>query len=177
MEVEKSLPFALLQNVIRWDLLAQLRFIGEMVTTDRPNSLYNLVYVSVASRPFEESELLELLEDFRANNSKFGITGMLLFRDGAFMQALEGPKDRVRRLFDNIQRDKRHECVVVLYEGPLDSRFFPDWSMGFKSPSEREMAKVEGYTSFLNYARQPCDLEVLSSVARRLLDSFRRTTK
>jgi len=137
--------------------------------------LYNLVYVSAASRPFEESGLLELLEEARVANSRFEITGMLLFRDGAFMQALEGPKDAVLRLFDNIRRDKRHECVVVLYEGPLESRLFPDWSMGFKSPSEEEMAKVEGYTSFLNYATQPGDREILSSVASKLLDSFRRT--
>lgn len=145
------------------------------MATDQKNKLYNLVYVSAASRPFKDSDLLALLEQSRANNAKLEITGMLLFRDRAFMQALEGPKDTVLQLFDKISRDERHECVVALYQGPVDSRLFPDWSMGFKSPSEEEMANVEGYTSFLNYPTQPLNREALSSVARKLLDSFRRS--
>jgi hypothetical protein len=141
----------------------------------KQDRLYNLVYVSAASRPFGERALLELLEQSRASNAKHGITGMLLFRDGAFMQALEGPKDEVLELFGRIEKDERHECVIVLYQGPIEARHFPDWSMGFKSPSEAELAKVEGYTSFLNFPNQPYDRQILASVARKLLDSFRRT--
>ena len=97
------------------------------------DALYNLVYVSVASRPLEERDLVELLESARAKNATLGITGLLLFRDGAFMQALEGAKSEVKGLFETIAKDDRHDCVVVLYEGPIDSRSFPDWAMGFKS--------------------------------------------
>lgn len=136
--------------------------------------LYNLVYVSAASRPFAERDLVDLLEQAREKNAKLGITGMLLFRDGAFMQALEGTKDHVKAVFEKIEKDERHECIVVLYEGPIKSRSFPDWSMGFKTPSEAELSEVEGYTSFVNFSKQPYDRAVLSSVARKLLGSFAR---
>lgn len=148
--------------------------IQELVAVSKNDTLYNLVYVSAASRPFAERDLLELLETSRDNNAKLQITGMLLFRDGAFMQALEGPKEQVLGLFDKIAKDERHGCVVVLYQGPIEARSFPDWSMGFKSLSEAELTKVEGYTSFLNFSKQSYDVKVLSSVARKLLGSFAR---
>jgi len=135
--------------------------------------LYHLVYVSLASRPLGQHDLVELLESARAKNAELGITGLLLFRDGAFMQALEGPKSQVKGIFETIVKDERHDCVVVLYEGPIESRSFPDWSMGFKSPSEADMAKLEGYRSFSDLAQEPQDPEALSSIAQKLLDSFR----
>ena len=135
--------------------------------------LYHLVYVSVASRPLGEHDLLDLLESARTHNAKVGITGMLLFRDGAFMQGLEGPKKEVLELFDRITKDERHDCVIVLSQGPIESRSFPDWSMGFKSPSEADMVKLAGYRSFADLAREPKDRAAASSVARKLLDSFR----
>jgi hypothetical protein len=143
------------------------------VAVSKNDVLYQLVYVSVASRPFGQQDLVELLESARADNAKLGITGLLLFRDGAFMQALEGPKSQVTGLFEKIKEDERHDCVIVVYEGPIESRSFPDWYMGFKSPSEAEMAKLAGYRSFADLAREPKDPAAASSVARRLLDAFR----
>ena len=72
-----------------------------------------------------------LLEHARRNNEKAGVTGMLLYKDGNFMQVLEGEERVVQALSAKIGRDPRHEKMVTLLEGPLAEREFSDWSMGF----------------------------------------------
>lgn len=41
-----------------------------------------------------------MLAKSRSNNVRDGISGMLLYRDGDFLQVLEGPEDKVRAAFD-----------------------------------------------------------------------------
>jgi hypothetical protein len=49
-----------------------------------------LVYVSSAVKPFLSSELVDLLSKSHVYNTEVGITGMLLYKDGNFMQTIEG---------------------------------------------------------------------------------------
>ena len=51
-------------------------------------SLNCLVYVSLANQEMSESHLEDLLKKARIKNETLNITGMLLYRDGFFMQAL-----------------------------------------------------------------------------------------
>ena len=76
--------------------------------------MYFLVYVSAAVTWFSESELRALLTSARFRNEHAGITGMLLYKDGNFMQALEGPEDAVRALYRRIEGDRRHRGLLVL---------------------------------------------------------------
>ncbi|HSM42684.1 MAG TPA: BLUF domain-containing protein, partial [Afifellaceae bacterium] len=57
--------------------------------------MYCLVYVSAAHHLMGDDELTEILETSRARNAAAGITGMLLYKDGSFMQLLEGAKTNV----------------------------------------------------------------------------------
>jgi hypothetical protein len=52
--------------------------------------VFALVYVSSATKPFSPDELSELLAQARVDNAALGITGMLLYSNGNFMQVLEG---------------------------------------------------------------------------------------
>ena len=72
-----------------------------------------------------------ILAASRENNARDGITGGLLFSEGCFAQVLEGPVDAVEGAFERIQCDDRHSDVTVLQVGPIATRDFPDWSMGF----------------------------------------------
>jgi Sensors of blue-light using FAD len=114
------------------------------------SSSFQLVYVSSSVRPFSGGELIELLEKSRLNNHSLGITGMLLYKDGDFMQALEGPEDVVRRLSAKIAKDPRHKEFVALVEGTSARREFPDWSMGFQDLSGIHLRDLPGYTTFLD---------------------------
>lgn len=54
----------------------------------------------------------------------------LIYKDGNFIQVLEGEEPVVRKLFEKIWRDARHKLVSIIHAGSLDERQFPDWSMG-----------------------------------------------
>ncbi|MGA3292496.1 MAG: BLUF domain-containing protein [Candidatus Acidiferrales bacterium] len=112
--------------------------------------MFHLVYVSSASQPFAKPELQALLEQSRPKNAKLGVTGMLLYKDGNFMQALEGEQEVVTKLASTIERDPRHKGVLILLRGTSEERFFPDWSMGFRDLADQNAAKTPGYTDFIN---------------------------
>lgn len=79
-------------------------------------SIYQLLYVSGAvGRPTEE-EVEQILAVSRRNNAELGVTGMLLYADGAFIQVLEGEESTVKTLSHRISRDPRHRNYMVLCE-------------------------------------------------------------
>lgn len=112
------------------------------------SDLYQLVYVSAATDLFEEDELHDILTVSRRNNQKRGITGMLLYHDGGFIQALEGPQDEVLDLYRKIERDPRHNHAIKLLNGPIEARNFPEWKMGFQKV-DGATADLPGFSHFL----------------------------
>ena len=112
--------------------------------------MFHLVYVSSAVNPFSKEDLLDLLTIARANNSQLDITGMLLYKDGDFMQVLEGEETAVRALFEKIERDPRHRGTIVLLEENIPKRVFEDWSMGFRDLSDPELQNLPGFSQYMN---------------------------
>lgn len=137
--------------------------------------LISLVYVSAAAQPFDDAALTTLLQKSRSNNLERHITGMLLYRDGSFMQALEGEQDGVEALEAIIRDDPRHTQMTRLLTQELTERQFPEWAMGFRNvgPLERRI----GETDFL-YRRFDDPAFVNDPTqAQRLLLTFRETTR
>jgi len=143
---------------------------------DRANAptLYALAYLSTALHPFTEPELLELLEKSRLNNSRLGITGMLLYKSLHFMQVLEGEKETVLALSNVIRQDPRHCGMVTLTEGPEMERQFPDWTMGFANLDLAEARELPGYTEFLETPLTNEEFLADPSRLQRLLMVFKR---
>ena len=119
--------------------------------------MFRLVYVSTATHLFSQAELVDLLAQARVKNQRLGVTGMLLYHDGNFMQVLEGEEAVVRELFACIERDPRHHGSIVLLEEHVDrqhpdheTRVFADWSMGFRNLADADIQTVEGINDFLN---------------------------
>src|SRR5450432_1257585 len=110
----------------------------------RVHVMFHLVYASTATKPFTKPELRELLGKSERNNVKLGLTGMPLYKDGNFMQVLEGEKEVVMKLATTIEADTRHKGVIVLLQGEREQRDFPDWSMGFRDLEDRNTAKTPG---------------------------------
>lgn len=52
--------------------------------------MYRLVYKSVECAPFSETDLKKLLMNSRLRNTEAGLTGMLIYDRGTFLQMLEG---------------------------------------------------------------------------------------
>ncbi|WP_436643130.1 BLUF domain-containing protein [Microbaculum sp. FT89] len=114
--------------------------------------MYHLIYVSQADRPMSEQDLADILTKSRDHNRRDGITGLLIYKvtpaagRANFMQLLEGEKDQVLTAYARITADARHHTKVVLEEGEIAGRNFPDWSMGFRNIDEADLAKFEGYS-------------------------------
>jgi hypothetical protein len=135
--------------------------------------VFFLVYVSAAVTWFSESELRALLERSRARNEATGITGMLLYKDGNFMQVLEGEESAVRAVHARIAADLRHYGMVTIDSGPQSGRQFPDWTMGFTDLSGSRDTLPRGYSHFL---QTPLSDPVFSRTpghSRQLLGLFR----
>jgi Sensors of blue-light using FAD len=128
--------------------------------------VFALVYVSTATIRWSDTDLDQLLQQSRRDNLIADITGLLLFKDGNFMQILEGPKDAVTTLLAKIRRDTRHECLMVIFEEETSHREFKDWSMGFKKVGSGPALAVPGFSDFLDL---PLTSEQFSSNPTRLL--------
>jgi len=59
-------------------------------------------------------QLEHLLNKCRQNNGSAGVTGMLLYKHGNFMQCLEGPKDADQTLEAKIRSDQGNRGMIVL---------------------------------------------------------------
>ncbi|NOT25578.1 MAG: BLUF domain-containing protein [Acidobacteria bacterium] len=130
-----------------------------------------LAYSSAAARPLSAADLLDLLTRARKHNEMHGITGMLLYVDGAFFQVLEGNKDVLRALYEKIDRDTRHSNVLKLIEEPIDHRAFADWSMGYARATRDTLSTIPGLNDF--FARGSSLNELESGRAKVLLEAFR----
>ena len=132
--------------------------------------MFFLVYVSSAVRLWAEKELLDLLEKSRKNNQALGITGMLLYKEGSFMQFLEGPREKVMALMEKIKKDPRHRGVITLLQQEHPEREFPEWTMGFKMV---ESDQLPGYSDFLNLPLTSEQFLMNPSKSLRLLLNFK----
>ncbi len=136
--------------------------------------MFHIVYVSSAVRPFSSSELVELLSKAHVHNSNVGITGMLLYKDGNFMQVIEGEEEAVRTLDAKIKRDPRHRGMLMLLQGPLTERQFPDWSMGFRDLNAVDVHSIPGYTEFLNCPLTEAEFSKDPTRCKKLLMTFKK---
>lgn len=137
--------------------------------------LFTLVYVSSATELFSTEDLVALLETSRRNNARDGVTGMLLYKSGNFMQVLEGEEEKVREIHERIRRDPRHRGLITLLEQRCDIRQFGAWSMGFRNLNDPSLRDVPGFNEFLNIS--PTNARYFSHPSRvqKLLRTFRQS--
>ena len=91
----------------------------------------NLKHVIYTSRPtFFDIEILDnILHTSRINNTKWDITGNLIFHSDLFLQLLEGPPDAIDSLYQNILLDNRHTDIFKLRDEITQRRLFASWTM------------------------------------------------
>ena len=110
--------------------------------------LVRLLYASraVDTRP----ETIEsILAQSRQFNPTSGITGILCYGGGIFLQAIEGGRNAVSELYGHIQKDARHKDVVLLHYEEISERRFGGWTMG-----QVNMSRINS-SILLKYAERP----------------------
>ena len=91
-----------------------------------------LVRLLYASRAVDSSApaIEAILTQSRAHNTACGVTGILCYGAGIFLQAIEGGRTAISDLYGHIQRDPRHKDVVLLHYEEISERRFGGWTMG-----------------------------------------------
>jgi hypothetical protein len=114
--------------------------------------LVRLMYVSRASDSVTQNELVAILKKSKANNVGVGVTGVLCFSAGIFLQVLEGGRSPVSALYNKIANDPRHHDVVLLSYEEVAERSFAGWSMGRANLTRLNPSLVMKYseTALLN---------------------------
>jgi hypothetical protein len=110
-----------------------------------------LVRLLYASRAVDtQPEAIDgILAKSRQFNPSSGITGILCYGGGIFLQAIEGGRNAVSELYGHIQRDARHKEVVLLHYEEIAERRFSGWTMG-----QVNMEKINS-SILLKYAEKP----------------------
>ena len=111
--------------------------------------MISLTYLSTAVAPFRPAALEDLLDVSRRNNAEAGLTGMLLYLDGHFIQTLEGEAEAVDAKYELISRDSRHRSVFIAMRQTIHERAFPEWTMGFEAYDAERAAELPGFSDFL----------------------------
>lgn len=133
-------------------------------------ALSHIIYASTASQDLDESDLAHLLLRARQTNAALGVTGMLLYADGSFLQVLEGAERSIKELYAHIKTDPRHRGVTCIIEEPIARRAFADWSMGYCETSASELNRLQNLGG-LPYTSSSF-LDLPPGRARRLLSAF-----
>ena len=92
--------------------------------------LVRLLYVSRSMNPETAEETESILNASREHNIANGITGILCFGGGIYLQAIEGGRNQVNALYSHIVQDPRHKDVVILDYQEIMERRFGGWTMG-----------------------------------------------
>ncbi len=124
-----------------------------MAPAEQPG-LHRLIYVSSVAGVLPAHQLDRILLRSQAFNASAGITGLLLFHEGDFLQCIEGPEAAVHALMERIQRDRRHANLDILESAPCDARVFPDWPMGYVAPRNLSTGRRTHFSDLLAATRE-----------------------
>ena len=110
-----------------------------------------LVRLLYASRAVDTSPdaIESILTQSRQHNPVTGITGILCYGGGIFLQAIEGGRQQVSDLFGHIQKDARHKDVALLHYEEISERRFGGWTMG-----QVNLSKLN-HSILLKYSERP----------------------
>jgi hypothetical protein len=113
---------------------------------------------------FNKRELLDLLHDARAYNTIDNICGVLMHRNGHFLQVFEGESNPIENLLSRLQRDTRHKNLEISHYSFVDSPLFSNWAMGSADLEAPELSLMPGLRTDLYKA------EVVQELVMRLPD-------
>ena len=132
-----------------------------------------LIYTSDAAPGLGDAELAAILAAAHRNNPALGLTGMLLYGRGLFIQVLEGADDAIEAMMDRIESDPRTGNIRRLMLRSVDAPEFADWSMGFRQLSEADWARHPSVNGFFDDPPDMSHFKAFGSPARFLLQAFR----
>ena len=135
--------------------------------------MHALIYVSEEAARLEPDELMTLLRASRARNRELGVTGLLAYREGQFMQILEGEQADIRQVYGSIEQDPRHRQVHRVWDDAIEVREFAAWPMAFRFLSDAQVDRLPHFEKALNDGFAGAMLRDQPAMARSLMLALR----
>lgn len=136
------------------------------------NAMKQLFYVSSARANLIYEDILHIVEKAREHNSANGITGVLLYKGGIFLQLLEGEEAAIRKVFEEkIKPDTKHSNIIEIFDLPSKERLFQDWSMGFCEMSEMDIKMINEILSWKKLVTAAKEID--NHLILRMLERFK----
>lgn len=102
------------------------------------SNILQILYISTLSVDVADIDFQQLLESSRRNNAINDITGVMCVAEMHFIQILEGPENKLIKLYSKILDDARHHDCILLGISHIHEKSFKDWSMGYiKNPDAK----------------------------------------
>ncbi len=134
-------------------------------------SCRQIIYTSRPTAEIDDSVLLNILVRSQVKNDDMGISGLLVFHHGQFMQLLEGDADVVGKLMDTIRQDPRHADVAVLLDRESPKRCMPMWAMAFSTSKPMDQTiKEQAFSLSLEEGKSIC--AAMSGEVGRIFHQF-----
>ncbi len=108
-----------------------------------------IVYISSANYMINDREIVSIVNTSRINNARLGITGILLYNAGSFMQLIEGEAETIENLYYKISQDPRHNSIKMLLRETITHRNFSDWQMGYRNIENLKSISPEVLSPFM----------------------------
>jgi hypothetical protein len=108
-----------------------------------------------------------------ASGQRDSLTG-ILYKDGNFLQVLEGPALAVKATLQRIELDDRHRGILVMKEGPIKDRSFSEWRMAFRDTSGASVKDIIGYSPFMEMSFEADKFRSKPDFANRMLLQFKK---
>ncbi len=103
--------------------------------------LTRLLYFSECN-PELDPCIERILSSARTRNEVEEVSGALWFDGKFFIQALEGQRLAVSRIYHRIAADPRHCNIELVACEAIDTRLFGEWSMGYLAATKRNWANI-----------------------------------
>jgi hypothetical protein len=129
-----------------------------------------IAYFSTAAEPQTNELIHNILITARINNRRDEITGLLVAGGNRYMQIIEGPRGAVSRLYENIQRDRRHLAVTTLVNRTTYKRAFEGWSMAFRR--EPALGRFDRFPDVVRYLTEQVEDSLLKNQIRNFSSIF-----
>lgn len=135
--------------------------------------LVRLTYASRSVRPVTNDELSSLVNVSKLNNFRLGITGILFYSGGVFLQQLEGERTQVNALYRRILADDMHREVSVVEMVDIPHRYFKNWSMELWAEAAEHRLIFLKYSNSANFDPFSMSSATLRSVINEIAQDWR----
>ena len=136
--------------------------------------MIQISYISSATAPMSNQDLLGLLQECRENNAQSGVTGMLIYATQRSYKCWKATKKLSMILSIRSARTRATPICRVLHRRTIERRQYSDWSMGFKRVSDKELRVVEGLRDFGEKDFNPDYLLQHGEAVQSLMNHFRK---